>query len=330
MIKRYSVIVIIVALLLSISPMNITSAANNVKVKSSAVEFNFDGKVLQPPAGQFAFIHKGTTYVPLRFVSYALQKNVQWDGKGSKVTVSEPTPGQLISIKEKLMNMTTSSNVSGIGKVFAMTPVKVKYVFNGEQKMLPSGQQSFIYKGTLYVPIRFMAVASGSEIIWDGKTKTVRGISSSYKEEQATKPQQGQDNQSNNTTDNNTAGSSSPSGNTAAPPSSGGTGTNKVSYETITSSTETKLQSLQAESKSTLLNLAAEYLSATDGASKKKLLAEGQKQLDSLTERFESIVGKAEDELKANGYSTDIITQYRKAFNDEIEAGKQLASGLAG
>ncbi|WIV20004.1 copper amine oxidase N-terminal domain-containing protein [Paenibacillus polygoni] len=327
MIKRYSTIVLIVALLLSITPVSTTTAANNVKVKSVAVEFNFDGKVLQPPAGQFVFIYKGTTYVPLRFVSYALLKNVEWDSKSSKVTVSEPTSSQVVSIKEKLMNSLISSNDIGVGKVFTMTPVKVNYVFNGEKKVLPSGQQSFIYKGSLYVPVRFMAIASGTEITWDGKSKTVKGISLSYKEQQANKPQSGQ-----NSSGNNTASSSNSSENITTPPSSGGTGAsnNNVSYETITSTTEAKLQALQEESKSSLLNLATQYLSASDETTKKKLLAEGQQQLDRITARFENIVDNAEDQLKASGYSTDIITQYRKAFNDEIEAGKQLTSGLAG
>ncbi|WP_054957480.1 stalk domain-containing protein [Paenibacillus dakarensis] len=307
MMKRYSAIVMIVAMLLSITPIKTVEAANNVKMKSMDVEFNFDGTELQPPAGQFAFIYKGTTYVPLRFVSYALQKNVQWDGKASKVTVSEPTSSQLVSIKEKLMNSSASANANFLGKVFAMTPVKVDFIFNGKKKVLPSGQQSFMYKGTLYVPVRFMAVSSGSQITWDGKTKTVKGIS-------------------------NSTGTPNSSGTPTTPPSSGGAGssTDKVSYESITSNTEAKLKSLQAENNSTLMSLAAKYLSASDDATKKKLLAQGQQQLDSLTAKFENIVGNAENQLKANGYSTEVINEYRKTFNDEIEAGKKLANELAG
>lgn len=46
--------------------------------------------------------------------------------------------------------------------------------YNGEE-YVPAG---FIYKGTTYVPLRFVAEAGGSHVAWDGKTKTI-SISSS-------------------------------------------------------------------------------------------------------------------------------------------------------
>lgn len=317
-IRKYSAVLLVIALLLGISPAATAEAANNVKVKSMAVKFEFDGTVLQPPAGQFAFIYKGTTYIPLRFVSYALEKNVHWNGKNSKVTVTDPTVSQLVAIKEKLMNL-SSQKVSDPAKTILMTPVKVDYIFNGKAKVLPVGVTSFMHKGTLYVPVRFVAESAGSVITWDSKTKTVKGISTSYKEEQTNGQKPDTDG------DNSNGLPTQP----VNPPASGN-GTGKVSYESITSSIQAKLESLQAESKSTLLNLATQYLSASNEATKQELLAQGQQQLNSLSARFESIVGNAESQLKENGYSTDIINQYRKAFNDEIEAGKQLAEGLAG
>lgn len=325
MLRRYSAVLLVIALLLGILPATTTEAANNVKVKPVSVNFDFDGNVLQPPAGQFAFVYKGTTYIPLRFVSYALQKNVQWNGKSSKVTISDPTASQLVVIKEKLLNL-SSQKVSNSSKAILMTPVKVDYVFNGKAKVLPEGLKSFMYKGTLYVPVRFVAESAGSVITWDSKTKTVKGTSASHQQEQ--------NNEQKPNTDHKEDSSTLPSQptkptNPTSPPASGN-GTGKVSYETITSSTEAKLESLQAESQSTLMNLAKQYLAASSEASKKELLAQGQQQLNSLSAKFENIVGNAESQLKDNGYSTDIINQYRKAFNDEIEAGKQLADGLAG
>ena len=179
----------------------------------------------------------------------------------------------------------------------------------------------------MYVPIRFVSESAGVSIKWDATTKTVKGVSQIYTEN----PTDGSWTSDGNGTNTQTKPTQPETPATGSPGTGGsGSGENKMSYESITSNTESKLQSLQAESKSTLLNLAKQYLSASDESTKQKLLAQGQQQLNSLTARFENIVGAAESELKGNGYSTDIINQYRKAFQEEIEAGKQLAEGLAG
>lgn len=319
---RHLTALIAFIMILGVITAHTATAANNVKIKPVDVRMNFDGMELQPPAGQFVFIYKGTTYVPLRFVSYAVQKNVNWNGKESKVTITDPTPAQLISIKEKVINASSTKNTSSTDYKL-LAPMQVNYVFNGEIKGLPKGQLSLMYKGTLYVPIRFVSESAGVSIKWDATTKTVKGVSQIYTEN----PTDGSWTSDGNGTNTQTKPTPPETPATGSP---GTSGENKKSYESITSNTESKLQSLQAESKSTLLNLAKQYLSASDESTKQKLLAQGQQQLNSLTVRFESIVGAAESELKANGYSTEIINQYRKAFQDEIEAGKQLAEGLAG
>lgn len=326
-IYQHLIVYLAVIIILGVIPVDTTTAANNVKIKTEDVRMNFNGIELQLPAGQFVFIYKGTTYVPLRFVSYAVQMNVNWNGKESKVTITDPTPAQLISIKEKMINSSSTKNTSS--KDFKLlTPMQVRYVFNGESKSLPNGQLSLMYKGTLYVPIRFVSESAGVSIKWDATTKTVKGESRTKTENSS----DGSGTSESNGTKTQTKPTQPETPITGSPvtPVPDGSGNGKVSYESITSSTQAKLQSLQAESKATLLNLAREYLSASDENIKQKLLAQGQQQLNSLTARFENIVGAAENELKANGYSTDIIHQYRKAFQEEIEAGKQLAEGLAG
>lgn len=323
---RYLTALLAVIMILGVIPVYTATAANNVKIKPVDVRMNFDGMELRPPAGQFVFIYKGTTYVPLRFVSYAVRKNVNWNGKESKVTITDPTPAQLISIKEKMINASSTKNTSSTDYKL-LAPMQVNYVFNGESKSLPKGQLSLMYKGTLYVPIRFVSESAGVSIKWDATTKTVKGVSQIYTEN----PTDGSWTSDGNGTNTQTKPTPPETPATGSPGTGGsGSGENKMSYESITSNTESKLQSLQAESKSTLLNLAKQYLSSSDESTKQKLLEQGQQQLNSLTARFESIVGAAESELKANGYSTEIINQYRKAFQDEIEAGKQLAEGLAG
>lgn len=324
--KIFPVTAAVIALLMFILPMSAFATGNNVKVQPIGTHFIFDGNQVKPPAGRFSFSYQNTTYVPLRFVSYALQKNVNWDGKLKKVTVSDPTPNQLVSLKESIMNSQAMKDTSIPSNKISIEQMKVNFVFNGVKKDLPAGQLSFIYKGTLYVPIRFVAESTGSSVTWDQKTKTVIGKSKAYSDNEKTT--------GTTTNDNTKPGSDKPSTSPESKPSTGG-GTNtgvtpgKSSYDNITDATQAKLEALRAESKAVLFDLAKDYLSATDDTAKKKLLAEGQNKLNGFTATFESIVKDTEAQLKANGYSTEIINEYRKTFNDEIEAGKKLAEELA-
>lgn len=49
----------------------------------------------------------------------------------------------------------------------------LKYYFNGEQKF-PSGDQvGFVYNGSTYVPLRFIAESLGQSVNWDGNTSSI-------------------------------------------------------------------------------------------------------------------------------------------------------------
>jgi len=48
----------------------------------------------------------------------------------------------------------------------------LKFMVDGVQKKPETGN-GFIYQGTTYVPLRFAAEATGKEVSWDGKNKTI-------------------------------------------------------------------------------------------------------------------------------------------------------------
>jgi hypothetical protein len=292
------------------------AATSTVKVQSMNVKMIFDGVSIQPPAGQYVFMYNNTTYVPLRFISYALQKSVSWDAKNVKVTVAEPNSSELVVIKEYLMNATNGNSASGVAKNLVLNQVKASYVFSGATKALPTGQSSFILNGSLYVPLRFLSESVGHNISWDQKTKTITAASKAYQEQGGTK-------------DTSPVATPAPTDTTGGAAGGGAAGTGKVSYETITSETEAKLTALRNQSESTLLSIALEYLRANDEASKNSIKAKGAQQLASFTSNFNSIIADTEQKLNSNGYSTEIISQYRSEFESELAKGKKLAEGMA-
>lgn len=302
------------------------AAAATVKVPSMNVKLIFDGVSIQPPAGQYVFMYNNTTYVPLRFMSYALQKSVTWDAKNVKVTVAEPSSSELVIIKEYLMNAKNGNSNPAATKNIILNQVKASYVFNGGAKALPAGQSSFILNGSLYVPLRFLSESVGHSISWDQKTKTITATSKAYQEQST-----------NSSTGNSPTGNSqNPSPTTTPAPSGtngaaggGSAGTGTVTYESITSETEAKLTALKNQSQATLMSIALEYVGASDAATKQSIKAKGVQQLASFTASFNSIVADAEQQLKSNGYSTEIISQYRSEFEAQLQFGKDLAEEMA-
>ncbi|AIQ37498.1 hypothetical protein R50345_24425 [Paenibacillus sp. FSL R5-0345] len=289
------------------------TATTTVKVQSMNVNMIFDGVSIGTPAGQYVFMYNNTTYVPLRFMSYALQKSVAWDAKNVKVTVAEPSKSELVVIKEYLMNATKGNSASAVSKNLVLNQVKASYVFNGATKALPNGQSSFILNGSLYVPLRFLSESVGHNISWDQKTKTITAASKAYQE-------QGGKNSS-------PVATPAPTDSTGAA-GGGSAGTGKVSYESITSETEAKLAELRNQSESTLMSTFAEYLGAKDEASKQSIKAKGAQQLSSFSASFNSIIADTEQKLNSNGYSTEIISQYRSKFEATLQSGKNAAEAM--
>lgn len=287
---------------------------NSIKVQNMNVKMIFDGVSMVPPSGQLVFIYKNTTYVPLRFMSYALQKSVAWDAKNLKVTVGEPNSSELVVIKEYIMNTANSNATFSATKPVTLTSVKASFVFDGVVKNLPASQSSYILNGALYVPLRFLSESVGNVISWDQTAKVITAASKSYQEQMSK---------------GNTIGNGGQGTSTTTPTQAGGSNSSKVSYEDITSATEAKLNALKTQSQSTLMSIAFEYLAATDDASKANIKNKGLEQLSSFTASFNIIVADAEQQLKANGYSTDVISQYRSAFEAELQAGKNLAESIS-
>ncbi|GGF92384.1 copper amine oxidase N-terminal domain-containing protein [Paenibacillus abyssi] len=323
--KNYArLFVVVLAFLLSIPLTSLSAAAQAATVKAQSVAFQmvFDGKTVKLPEGQYVLVLKGTSYVPIRFVSYALQKNVIWDGKQSAVTVENPSAQQAVMLKEYLMNLTAKPGeiASKGGESVVLIPREATFIFDGEQKKLPEGQSGYILKGILYVPVRFMSESVGIQIGWDQENKRITAESPAYKELQnVQEPVE--------TSEGTDSGSGAAGGGAVGAPGSPGPSSSS-SYATITANAEARLAALKSSCESSLMNLALQYVDESDADKKQQLIAQGQAELTECTNRFNQILDEAEAELVSGGHSTAIIAEYRVEFERQLDLGRQILSSM--
>jgi len=319
------------------APAAARASASPLTVKPIAVSYNFDGQELTLPSGLLTFAYQGTTYVPVRFVSYALQKNVQWDNKAKKLKITEPSTSEKVAIREKLINAVASAPSTASAKSVRVLPISASYEVEGKKQQVPAGQFSFSHDGTLYVPLRFIAEVAGVDIAWNGKEQKITGRSAAYVSSQPSdnaggtpsaggQPTTGETKPSTPTT-GEPAATGTPAGGTAGGGSAAAPGA--ASYASITSAAEAELNALNSRSRSELLSLVQQYLRTSNTAEKQRLLAQGESKLSGFTSEFEGIVSRTESQLKAGGHDTSIISQYRDRFNSEIAAGRALAASMA-
>lgn len=286
-----------------------SAATAKVNVKTVQVTLIFDDKTLVVPEGQYIFSVNNSNYVPIRFISYALQKNVDWDPKSQTVIVSEPTKEQSIVLNERLMNAVGKSGQSSSvgGKKVAALPVQAKFVFDGEAKQLPDKLGAYNINGSIYVPVRFMSESVGTLIGWDGKTGTISGKSPAYVAKEA------ENGAKENQADQN---GSTPVGNTGE--------SSKPSYESITNTAEDNLYSLQNSCQNSLFAKLGPLKDAKTDTEQQKVIDEMSAIVDDCTVKFEAILSNTEKQLKSNGYSTAILAEYRKEFQAQLELGKSI------
>jgi hypothetical protein len=156
----------------AVTPINITIYEANLK-------FTFNGVEYIPPKGQEGFIYNNSTYIPMRFASYALGKSVSWDELTFSVFINEPTLEKIPEILD--YHKSTKAMVSTIGKTKPNPVAKrieayertVSYVFFNQLKKPPLNLPGLIINSRLYIPIRFFAESMDENIKWDPVNYTV-------------------------------------------------------------------------------------------------------------------------------------------------------------
>lgn len=275
------------------------------------MHFTFDGKEYAPPEGQQGFIYEGTTYVPIRFISYSLDKAVSWDPSTYTVKIEEPKASDKITINEYKINAQVyTKNDAKLDKSnlapsnLKVYKEKISYVFDGVTKSPSDELPGYIVDGSLYVPIRFFSESVGKTIDWDPVTNTVFANTSDEKKE----------------TDEKLPDATKPG--TSGPIIGGGGGggaTVKLSLESIKAEAEGKLSALQAEASSALFTLLSQHSATNDASLKASLIAQGRAKVAQVDSQFYQIMSETRAKLTANDHGTSIITTYEAQYN-EIKA----------
>lgn len=303
-------------MLCSILLMPITAATKQQKVTITQVDLHFvlDGKVYHTPADQQGFIYNDRTYVPIRFASYLFEKWVGWNQTTATVSVSEPTDNQLKQLQQKkdtylAKGVDATKPASGSKKISVVASLDAaNYIFFGTEKATPKDTTSILYKGTVYVPIRFFSESIKHDITYDSKTRSViMTTKQSVVEDdknQGSKPGTGTD-----------AGTGTGTDTPAGGDIGGGVNPEVPTRESIVEATNKELKRLDTACSTNAYTLYEKYSSAAD-ADKAKYLQEGYAMLGDCDSKVDSVLAKLDAELAKYDYeigndSTVFLSTYK-------------------
>jgi hypothetical protein len=279
-------------------------APMDVDVYQVPMHFTFDGKEYAPPVDQQGFIYEGTTYVPIRFISYSLDKAVNWDPNTYTVTIAEPKATEKINISEyKLNTQVYSKSTEKFDKSklassnLKVYKEKINYVFDGVKKSPSDELPGYIVDGSLFVPIRFFSESVGKTINWDSETYTVSAVTKEETKPEVKLPE------------------TKPETKPVTPPiigggGGGGGGITKPSEASINAEAKERMSALESKAAGVLLELYAKYLATND----ESLKAQGRAYIAETDTKFEQIMSDTETKLTSNGYDRSVIDTYRSDY----------------
>lgn len=307
-------------LLGSVSPAYAEQTPTAIDVYYAPIQFVFDSEVYAPSADQQGFIYEGSTYVPLRFISYSLKKAVRWDANTYTVTVEEPKAADLTEINEYNLNTKVRKDIAK-EKVDAanLKPTsisaykeKVNYVFDGKNKEIGADLPGFIYQDSLYVPLRFFSESIGKKIEWDQATYTVAATTQEAPKQETPKEETKQPEPPKTETPPVTTPPVVGGGS-----GGGGGGSGSKNSASAQAKAEEKLKALESSCRNALQPLADQYADA-DTATKAQLLKQGAQKVADCERQFGNIISEA----RSQGVSEDILSSYRARFEQVQEEAK--------
>jgi hypothetical protein len=289
--------------------------STNIEAYYAPVQFNFDGSYLAPPSDQRGFIYNGSTYVPLRFVAYALDKAVDWNPDTYTVTIRKPGKTEEVTIDEYKMNR-KAEKLSGNPNLSALQPTSldvyfenVKYVFDGASKQPSADLPGMIIEGSVYVPLKFVSESVGRKIEWDPVTYTVKAAVIEASPKPSTSP------------------SPTPAPSATPTPAGGGGGTgggsiSKPTQNALFFEIVLDLEAMERKAESTMNGYKADYAAAETAEEKAVIEAKARAYYSEVESQFNSRVSTYESQLNQYGYGTSSVDQLKNEFEDRVNKEK--------
>lgn len=172
MVKRICAMILVLAVAWPV--VQASAATERISVLQAPLQFVVDGERYNPPADQDGFLYDSSTYVPLRFVASILGRNVDWDGTTATVRISEPKNVQWGAVKQYMdTNRLEESALQPLDKAQIKAAeidvlfADVTYYFDGVQTQPPADKRAINYKGSIFLPLRFVYESLGYDPQWD-------------------------------------------------------------------------------------------------------------------------------------------------------------------
>lgn len=322
MLRKMKFLLVVLVVTLALAPLsNVMAEKQKVSIAYAPLHYIYDGKEYIPPEDQQGFLYKysdrySSTYVPVRFAAYMIDKWVDWDPETHTVIVRDPTRDEAIEITDINLNaIVRESHIveadhSKIKYHDIEAITNVKFEFDGELVQPPAEQPGLIINGRTFVPLRFFSESFGIQIEWDGPTYSVIAMSEAYVAELARIEEE--------------LGEAVDLA-TLLPGVRDPSSSNKPSSSSLITAAEAQIAALKSKALSYFLTLLSQYNHA-EQAEKERIIASAEAKLAQFDEEFAFIMEALASQLELYDYDTAVIASYEEQYAEE----KRLARSFIG
>lgn len=84
--KKFLIIICVIVLICSVT------YAVSIEIETPRLKYLINNNYVEMPEGEQGFLYNSRTYVPIRFIAEALNKDVQWDGDTNTIIITDKQP----------------------------------------------------------------------------------------------------------------------------------------------------------------------------------------------------------------------------------------------
>ncbi|MGG1518469.1 stalk domain-containing protein [Paenibacillus oryzisoli] len=181
--KRLLTIFMVLAMLIITTPVSVYAAGETQKlnvVLYSNVSFYVDKQKADDKT--LVINYQGTSYLPIRYISEKMGKQINWDEETRSVIVGQ-RPAQMKKLSLQDIVIGPQKAQSSLNKEIEVTLYPTAFYFDGQlDQQDKSGYfydgdayvpLAMLYNGTTYVPVRYVSQKFSQPIGWDHDSKSI-------------------------------------------------------------------------------------------------------------------------------------------------------------